>query len=286
MSTFPTLRQPAELFSFARIRASLLIDCVQPKEVSFPKQQIESHLTVSNTRPELKARMSEKSSTPPIRGIRTDAGLSLCVLRSPHYAGITGTLTPYVRLEGPESILVNVGQGEAIYTLPKALLTFHSPFFATALAGSFAEGRSNSVDMPEDTKETFGTFVQWLYLGDIEIDDSIECAQAWVLGDKLGCDGLCNNIISHLLDNYQRKIVSPELVTTIYQHTVPSSKLRKWVLDEFLYESAATPVPRGDDWDKAVELQDFSADVTRAVLGGLIRERDPRSKSDSYRRLV
>ena len=40
--------------------------------------------------------------------------------------------------------------------------------------------------MPEDNPMAFRLLVQWLYIGDIKIDDVDAWLEAWVLGIRLG----------------------------------------------------------------------------------------------------
>jgi hypothetical protein len=45
------------------------------------------------------------------------------------------------------------------------LLCNTSPFFRSALKGSFAEASKRSIELPEDDADSFDLFVRWLYGG-------------------------------------------------------------------------------------------------------------------------
>lgn len=98
-----------------------------------------------------------------------------------------------------------VGPEEANRTVPRELLTANSPFFHAALTGTFAEGLSQTVRLPEDRADVFDYFLYWLYTRrlDHEAVDAAEPtkpAYFWLLHlyclvDKLGVESCKNAIV-------------------------------------------------------------------------------------------
>lgn len=190
-------------------------------------------------------------------------------------------------LENTTAIEITVGpkDEEVSWILPKSLLTHHSKFFDAALNGTFAESNSRSVTMPEDNPDAFRLFVQWLYIGDIMIDDADEWLEAWVLGDKIGNIAFRNCAMSKLVNDHEHYCIDSTIVATVYRKSALGSKLRKWALDQVLFDSSKGGLRvDADDWVSVVETEpEFVADVAKATIlstGGEVK--DPRAHLDSY----
>lgn len=183
-------------------------------------------------------------------------------------------------------ITIYVGQGDTVATfnLPKDLLVDNSPFFDAALKGRFAEAKLKSINLPDDTKEILEMFVQWLDQGTTKTDNLLCCIRAWILGDKLGCDPFCNYAMSILLERHGALYVHPALIVVPYQHSMPGSKLRYWILDEYLHDNGRGEIVYGGkNWDRVAVLESFLADVAKACMlkpPGCFK--DPRANSGPY----
>ena len=168
----------------------------------------------------------------------------------------------------------------AVWHLPKALLTHCSPFFAAALEGSFFEAESRTVSLPDDNPEVFETFVQWLYIGEIrctvELFDSYErwtslIVASWMLGDKLGCQAFQDAAMTQLLAYHNKgDAIQISAVRAAYEGSPPGSKLRKWAVDQFLYEikleGYGEPGEK-ESWVSQVEaIENFGQDFLEASL--------------------
>lgn len=89
--------------------------------------------------------------------------------------------------------------------MPRELLIAVSPFFRGALNGTFAEGLSQELRLPEDRSDVFDYFLYWLYTRrlDHEAVDAVEPvkpAYFWLLHlyclvDKLGVHSCKNAIV-------------------------------------------------------------------------------------------
>ena len=174
---------------------------------------------------------------------------------------------------------MTVGSQDAttIWHLPKALLSHQSPFFAAALNGSFAEAKWKSVTMPDDDPDVFKTWIQWLFVAEISCESDFVLVKAWILGDKLGCLEFQNRVMTNLLDSHSPwniyHMVKPSTVRVAYEGSAPGSKLRKWAIDFFLYQtscnkSARSPLQQNNDWvSQTKDIEGFSQDYMETCVG-------------------
>ena len=93
------------------------------------------------------------------------------------------------------------------------------------------------MDLPEDDSDALRTFVQWLKNWEPIKDDPIVFVKAWVLGDKLDCHAFSDDMMCRLIRKHAQQFLLPETAMIIYQESMPGSKLRKWPVDQFLYDS-------------------------------------------------
>ena len=175
-------------------------------------------------------------------------------------------------------IAIIVGQKDSVtWHLPKSLLTYHSPFFAAALEGSFAEAQKMQVCLVEDDPESFRIFVQWMLAEQIDLDSSVigmkspdeEIAKAWVLGDKLRCPRFQNQLMLQLISLYQNQPICPITAATAYYRTAPNSKLRKFIIAKFLHDvvdgrNNKNRFKKG--WEAMSQCEDFSRDLMKTLV--------------------
>jgi hypothetical protein len=133
----------------------------------------------------------------------------------------------------------------SVWYLPKKLLVEYSTFFAAALNGNFAEGKTHCVALPEEDPDIFQIFVQWLYRGGaLSRSDSRVCREfpethirAWALGDKLGCSKLQDTAMIQINRFHENTATCAKEMHMIYEITAPGSRLRKFAIDEFRWDS-------------------------------------------------
>ncbi|KUJ22425.1 uncharacterized protein LY89DRAFT_762551 [Mollisia scopiformis] len=70
--------------------------------------------------------------------------------------------------DGPKVVITVEGQN---FSLPKALLCYHSPFFERAFNGGFKEATEQKMSMTSCSLETFKLLIQWLYTSHVELGD-------------------------------------------------------------------------------------------------------------------
>ena len=219
-------------------------------------------------------------------GVRSREGLqqfvSHPVIQCANHADYLG-----FSLEDTTAVRITVGckDEEISWILPKSLLTHDSKFFNAALNGTFAEANSGSIIMPEDNPEAFRVFVQWLYIGDIEIGDVDVWLEAWVLGDKIGNTVFRDCAMTKLVSDHSGLQIDPKTVAFAYRKSVRGSRLRKWALDEFLLDwSQELLYECAEDWVSVMETDsEFAADVAKSTISAAGNGfEDPRDYLDAY----
>lgn len=96
--------------------------------------------------------------------------------------------------------------------LPQAIATKHSVFFRTAISGNFKEAKERAIELPKAEVDTFTSFLQWMYTGEVVVMEPEEAAKdqrnenqnerlakLYVLGDYLQCIGLRNATIDAII---------------------------------------------------------------------------------------
>jgi hypothetical protein len=88
-----------------------------------------------------------------------------------------------------------------------------------------------------------------MYTGEIQLNIHIDDAydewnellvDSWILGDKLGCQGLQDAAMKQLLKYHEERAIEPSTVRGAYEGSPSVSKLRVWAMDQFLYDIKAT----------------------------------------------
>ncbi|KAI9146755.1 hypothetical protein HJFPF1_13493 [Paramyrothecium foliicola] len=159
------------------------------------------------------------------------------------------------------------------WSLPRALISFHSPFLRAASSRYFEERVENRIKLPEDNSVAFSLFVEWMYYGSysrstmsthLNLD-----AICWVLGDKLLCAGFKNYAMGRLYARHVPKTLSKGLtsleVRYARENSAVNSKLRSFH-EDFLVENfgnAHRLVGDLEEWDV---LLDHYKDIRTVLL--------------------
>jgi hypothetical protein len=147
------------------------------------------------------------------------------------------------------NIRVKHGAREKVYKIFRNLLKWHSAYFAAALDPS--SGFNNHIQTLEIECEfdIFEAFHCWLHTGKLkEVPKSNEDKKAeelylssllvckiWVFADYHGVPALGNSAIDMLHERGVAEWVTPDnCVTYVYGNTTVGSKLRAYVVDEFI----------------------------------------------------
>jgi hypothetical protein len=121
-----------------------------------------------------------------------------------------------------------------IWSLPKCLISHHSPFLEAACSRDFKERHENRIRLPDDDPIVFALFVEWMYYGDyciaplsLSSADSIEItnldAKCWVLGDKLLCTGFKNHAMRRLYTEHTVAIFNKVVTISDMQYACSNS---------------------------------------------------------------
>ncbi|KAH8732475.1 hypothetical protein GQ44DRAFT_586718, partial [Phaeosphaeriaceae sp. PMI808] len=170
-------------------------------------------------------------------------------------------------LRGP-GIEVVVGSSDVLngpstcyWTLPKALISQHSPFLKAACDRNFCEREENRILLPDDEPAVFDLFVQWLYYGKYTHISTTKHepgldAQAWVLADKLLSTGFKNHAMTHIFDKHACKIgyvpVSPVHIDFAVTNSRFDSKMSEFFLRRVArwFKKSNFVSGTAEEWDK------------------------------------
>ncbi|KAF1988246.1 hypothetical protein K402DRAFT_392007 [Aulographum hederae CBS 113979] len=152
---------------------------------------------------------------------------------------------------------VTVGPKAIRFLIHRELLTLHSPFFHAALTGTFAEGLSQTITLPEERVESFEFFVYWLYTQRVE-DNFKEgkptyfvLLELYELADRLAVEGLRNQVVDKMAELAERtnSVLTPSDTHLLYERIRDSAPMRKLVLDLFAFKKTDNLIEKHqDDW--------------------------------------
>ncbi|KAI9721379.1 MAG: hypothetical protein M1828_005128 [Chrysothrix sp. TS-e1954] len=156
-----------------------------------------------------------------------------------------------------------LGPSESPRLVPRELLTAVSPFFQAALNGTFAEGLSQELRLPEDRPDVFDYFLYWLYTRrlDHEAVDAVEPikpAYFWLLHlyclvDKLGVEACKNAIIEKVvgLAEATNSVPTPTDTWIVWETfgNLKGNPMRRLITDLFAWKRTDNLVDQHeDDW--------------------------------------
>jgi hypothetical protein len=131
------------------------------------------------------------------------------------------------------------------FLVHRELLTHHSPFFAAALTGTFAEGLSQTISLPAEPLATFELFVAWLYTQSLSAHRAAFFKDAkpayytllhlYALADRLAIEALRNAVVDTVaeLAESTNSVPTPSDTALLYEGVRDSAPLRALVLDLF-----------------------------------------------------
>ncbi|KEQ74392.1 hypothetical protein M436DRAFT_80821 [Aureobasidium namibiae CBS 147.97] len=143
-------------------------------------------------------------------------------------------------------VKIEVGSKKKIYVIHKDLLRFYSDYFRGAFSGSFKEAIEGKVSLPEEREAVFDIFTQFLYsrlLAD-DRDEKISWAtlvDVWLFGDKYLVPSLQNSAMDSLIKKIEvDHSVPTHQIKKIWEKTLPSSPLRRYLLEHTAYRLSAS----------------------------------------------
>jgi hypothetical protein len=167
-----------------------------------------------------------------------------------------------------------------IWSLPKRLISYYSPFLKAACLRDFKERRENRIELPNDDPVVFALFVEWMYYGDYAIapfslpsrianGGTRVDAECWVLGDKLLCEEFKTYAMRRLYAQHKTAIFSRAVSTSdvqyAYENSAENSNLRKFYADFVATNFGRHDRVQGtiDEWDQVLSS---NADMRRLLL--------------------
>ncbi|KAI5200966.1 hypothetical protein E4T39_05523 [Aureobasidium subglaciale] len=146
---------------------------------------------------------------------------------------------------------IEVGEDLCVreFLVHKALLCACSQYFKAALDGHFVEGQKQKIVLDDEDPIIFGTFVAWLYQGQLDSQDieaaldgserfDYHIAKLIVFADKRGITELRNDAVTALSSfSYRTGPVERRAVQCIYEmpRVDQISNLRSLLADEEVY---------------------------------------------------
>ena len=89
--------------------------------------------------------------------------------------------------------------------------------------------------LPEDNVDTFELFVRWLDSGEIAAPSWVTkqiYVQAWILGDKLGCQIFQELALLGLINGHSYWGIAGTILKAVYDGTPAQSKIHQWAIDQ------------------------------------------------------
>lgn len=153
-----------------------------------------------------------------------------------------------------EEMTVLVGEEEKRFTVPKSFLTKTSDFFYACCNGEWKESKTKTVKLPEQQPDAFATYLQWLYTGELVLEQSFddlsresprderrqvahdcnaELISLAFLGDQLAEPGLINAVIDTMIVVFNKCgfLLRKRVVKSLYQDLPENSAVRRLVRD-------------------------------------------------------
>jgi hypothetical protein len=139
-------------------------------------------------------------------------------------------------------VTVEIGPEKKAYVMHKDLLTFYSDYFRAALNGSFEEATEGKISLPDEREDLFDIFNQFIYSRVIADEKGHELnwdvlVGLWLFGDKYIIPSLQNSAMDAIMKRACVRNTTPtSQVNNIWEHTTPSSPLRKYILERVIYK--------------------------------------------------
>jgi len=181
-------------------------------------------------------------------------------------------------------VTVRVGTNEPKdFYIHKERLCQYSPFFKSALDRDWSEAKSNTINLPDDTAETFGIYCEWLYnispfrVSDVLIGqdskqrfaafhrDSDRYYHAYVFGDKVLDPKFTDMLIDRWMANMKKWNFYPvDELFKIFNLSAKGHPVRQLLIDVMLY-TAHEGWSGFPFWNDANNLEALS-EITKAFI--------------------
>ncbi|KAH7418432.1 hypothetical protein BKA64DRAFT_635557 [Cadophora sp. MPI-SDFR-AT-0126] len=182
-----------------------------------------------------------------------------------------------------------VGPQKSKIAAPRALLAFYSRFFDTAFYDTFAESRTDTIDLPEDDTEEILTFVLWAKTG--QLYSNVPLESLWALGKRLQSDPFTNEVMFCMFGRDRNLAIIAKDAELAYSLTIPGSKLRAYTRRLIIYEGPLRHeelVPedekaRREDWGRLIHQGgDLVYDIIVEERASFSQDEDDHSRAPYY----
>ena len=155
----------------------------------------------------------------------------------------------YYRLLGDVIVTVVVGPSRKEFILHKKLLCHHSEYFVAAFSEKFREGKENLLKLPEEDPIAFSYFVQWLYTGTLPRIPTAglskpfqpEAVDLYLMAERWFIVPLQNAFMDKIIESTHKiSLHSLPIIQKIYESTIESSKLQKFIVQKACYHLEST----------------------------------------------
>ena len=166
-------------------------------------------------------------------------------------------------------VIVGTSEVQVVYNLHESLLQEKSEFFRAALGGEWMEAAMKEVHLREEKILAFDWFVEWIYLGDLKLQDAgVDFIPVYVLADKLLCHDLKNRAIDMLQQYYLTTAIAFKHITIVTEKGLTDSKLMEYLLTQLAYEVSRhyDDMTKDDGW---LDLLASDAEVTKRLIDKL-----------------
>ncbi|KAF2664377.1 hypothetical protein BT63DRAFT_460677 [Microthyrium microscopicum] len=155
---------------------------------------------------------------------------------------------------------VLVGPQSTPFLMHKELLCTHSPFFAAALNGSFAEATSQTVTLADVEPKHFEHVVLWFYTQRLENTEYFykdgkptyfALLDIYSLADRLTIEGMRNAIVDRMAELAERtnSVPTPSDTYILYETIRDNAPIRRLILDLFAFKKTDNLVAtHPDEW--------------------------------------
>lgn len=152
-------------------------------------------------------------------------------------------------------VSILVGPRKILFTVHEDLLTHHSSYCKSLLAGHFAEAKQKEIDWEDEDPNVVKLFVAvaWLYSREIDLDECLTGAisrnqatsvngigykysmlfRLWVLADKRDVEALRNAVVAGFTELLLASNFLPSIESMIWawENTMASAKIRSVIVD-------------------------------------------------------
>ncbi|TVY35863.1 Kelch repeat and BTB domain-containing protein [Lachnellula occidentalis] len=169
--------------------------------------------------------------------------------------GAAAVTPSFPELLGTEIVELFIGKEKKLLRVHKALLCQKVPYFAKMFQGGFKEAAENSATFPDDSEESFGLLIEWVYTGKVrplaEISIDKVLAANWsminfyTLAEKICLTNLKDQILDchRLYQTGRNELWDFPRMRKAWNTTAENSGLRRYAKDSLIYIFMAAKHP-------------------------------------------